>query len=409
MATPGYDKLFVASVDESRCRGCGFCTNIAYCPDPKACVGCGACIVACPFGVRSLRVDHAPRATVEIYVDGRSFAVPERITTRRALELSAHASIRDLSRSAQCGTGGCYGCDVLVDGIARRACVTPISAGLHISTSLPMETTPRRIIHGPGAHAVGGKGTPWHLKRGSAPIEVAIWAAGCNLRCPQCQNFATTCDGVSEPLTPREAAEQVTQARELHTVDRMAISGGEATLNRPWLVEYFSTLKALNSDGAARLHLDSNGTLLTEDYIDELLLEAGVTDIGIEPKAVEVETFQLISGVTDDELAKRYLDTSWKAIEHIVEFHRHRGVFLGVGMPYNEGLMSLEEVESYGRKLANLDASLQLCVLDYFPAFTRQTLRRPRPSEMLHVKEVLESVGLTTVVVQTDEGHFGPG
>jgi len=58
-------------------------------------------------------------------------------------------------------------------------------------------------------------------------------------------------------------------------------------------VGYFQALKALNPD-PQRLHLDSNGTLLTPDYIDELVLEAGVTDIGVEPKAVQVATFQRI-------------------------------------------------------------------------------------------------------------------
>jgi hypothetical protein len=43
--------------------------------------------------------------------------------------------------------------------------------------------------------------------------------------------------------------------------------GGEATLNCPWLVGYFKELKALNPDPEARLHLDSNGTVLAPDYI----------------------------------------------------------------------------------------------------------------------------------------------
>ena len=49
-----------------------------------------------------------------------------------------------------------------------------------------------------------------------------------------------------------------------------------------------------------------------------------------------------------------------------------------------------------------------VCVLDYFPTFRRQELRRPRPSEMLNVKRTLEGAGLRTVVVQTAIGHFGP-
>lgn len=57
--------------------------------------------------------------------------------------------------------------------------------------------------------------------------------------------------------------------------------------------------------------------------------------------------------------------------------------------------------------LASIDPEVQLCVLDYFSTFRRQTWCRPRPSEMLNVKRILEGAGLRTVVVQTAIGHFG--
>ncbi|HSR33491.1 MAG TPA: radical SAM protein, partial [Anaerolineae bacterium] len=173
-------------------------------------------------------------------------------------------------------------------------------------------------------------------------------------------------------------------------------------------VTYFQTLKALNPDFRARLHLDCNGTLLTPDYVDELVLEAGVTDIGVEPKAVRVETFQQITGITSTTLARRYLETAWQGIEYIVASYKDR-VFLGVGMPYNQALVGLDEVDAFGRRLAGIDPQVQLCVLDYFPTFRRRDLRRPQPSEMLEVKRVLEGTGLRTVVVQTAIGHVGPG
>jgi pyruvate formate lyase activating enzyme len=200
----------------------------------------------------------------------------------------------------------------------------------------------------------------------------------------------------------------MTHARQRHRVDRMAISGGEATLNRPWLVQYFQMLKTLNPDPGARLHLDSNGTLLTPDYIDELVLEAGVTDIGVEPKAVQVSTFQRITGITDAALAECYLKTAWRAVEYVAATYADR-VFLGVGMPYNREMVSLEEVGAFGQQLADIDPEIQICVLDYFPAFRRKELRRPQPSEMLEVKHILEGAGLRTVVVQMAIGHIGPG
>jgi pyruvate formate lyase activating enzyme len=422
--------LLVARVNEERCVGCGFCQSTLYCPSPQACVGCGVCVAGCPYQAREMVTGETPRAALQISVNGQPLSVPERITVKQALELAGFsfgASWGEGDLPAPCGTGGCYSCVVLVTGGPRRdfvvsrplgeshepgrtavrACVTPVREGMAIQTTLPVDYLPCRIIHGPAGHSVGGKATPWWLKAERRYIEVAIWAAGCNLRCPQCQNFPTTYDGTGQPVTPQEAARLVTAARQRYGVDRMAISGGEATLNRPWLVGYFQALKALNPDPQARLHLDSNGTLLTPDYIDELVLEAGVTDIGIEPKAVRVTTFQHITGISDAALAERYLGSAWGAVEYVVATYADR-VFLGVGMPYNRELISLDEVEAFGRRLARIDPAAQLCVLDYFPTFRRRTLHRPRPSEMLQVKGILEGTGLRTVVVQTAIGHFGP-
>jgi len=356
--------------------------------------------------------DKEPRRAVRISVNGQEIEVPERTTVRRVLEMvgfSFGVASTEGDLQAPCGTGGCYTCLVLAEGVPTRACVSPVRDGISIETSLPEGHSPLRVIHGPQPHSVGGKATPWWLKSKGRYIEVAIWAAGCNLRCPQCQNFTTTYDGRSAPMTPRQAAEAVTRARHRHKVDRMAISGGEATLNRPWLVGYFKELKALNPDPEARLHLDSNGTVLTLDYIDELITEAGVTDIGIEPKGIHPETFMSITGIADEALAQRYLNTAWEAVTYVVENCRDR-VFLGVGMPYNPALISLQEVREFGQRLAAMDAGVQLCVLDYFPTFRRRwEIRRPYLDEMLAVKRTLEQAGLKAVVVQTVVGHIGPG
>ena len=65
---------------------------------------------------------------------------------------------------------------------------------------------PLRIVHGPSPHLVGGKATPWWEVNYVDYVEAAMWVAGCNLRCPQCQNYSVTYDNTSPAMTPGEAA-----------------------------------------------------------------------------------------------------------------------------------------------------------------------------------------------------------
>lgn len=61
-----------------------------------------------------------------------------------------------------------------------------------------------------------------------------------------------------------------------------------------------------------------------------------------------------------------------------------------------------------GDGLANIDPDIQVCVLDYRPTFRRMDILRPTRTEMLTVKKTLNNAGLSTVIVQTGEGHIGP-
>jgi len=340
---------------------------------------------------------------VSIRVDGESHRVPARITVKRALEILGYEFTKFPEEGkifAPCEVGGCWSCAVIVDGSPKPSCVTPVREGMAIET---LEFPPRRLVHGFSGHPVGGVGTPWWLK-GYRYIEAACFSCGCNFRCPQCQNWTTTYCGKEAPLTPRQAAERMTGLRRSLGVNRMAISGGECTLNRRWLIEYIKELKSLNADEKARFHVDTNASILTLDYIDELV-EAGMTDIGIDIKAMKIDTFRKITRV-ERELAEVYMKTSWKALKHVLENYADR-VFVGVGIPYSKDLISIDEIQEIGEKIAELDDAVQICVLDYRAEF-RSGIRRPSFSEMLEVWRVLKDIGLKTVICQTKRGYIKP-
>jgi len=346
---------------------------------------------------------------VSIEIDGKGVKVRDGITIKKALEMTGYKVARYPEKGslfAPCEIGGCWSCAVEVDKELKPACVTPVKDGFRIRTRPSGGYVPKRIVHSFSGHTVGGVGTPWWLKGSHGYIEAACFAAGCNLCCPQCQNWETTYRGKGKAFTPREAAETMTSTRSEFGVDRMAISGGESTLNRRWLVEYVRELKGLNPDPDARIHVDTNASILTRDYIDELV-DAGMTDIGPDLKGYYPETFMRIAAIEDKGLAERYLNTAWNAAKYLIDRYKDR-VFIGIGIPYNKELISVHEIGLIGERLYEIDPEVQICVLDYRPEFKRLDLVKPGYEEMVEIHKILKGKGLKTVICQTQHGHIGP-
>lgn len=396
--------------DSEKCKECGFCTNLVTCPGQDYCIGCQACYYACPFEAIKKVKDNREHELIRIYIDGRKHEVYDKITVKTALELSGFHFSRypEIGKIlAPCETGGCYACSLEINGTLKPACHTRILENMHIKTNASTKS-PIRLVGGFTPHSVGGVGTPWDLKTKERYIEVACFAAGCNLRCPTCQNYSTTYDSSQIPLTPKEAAQNLSLIRRIYGVDRMAISGGEPTINKYWLLDFFKELKNLNPDKKARLHLDTNATVLTSSYIDQLV-EAGVTDLGPDLKALSLKTFRLVTGIAEKELAKKYMITSWNAVEYIAEEYYPHKVFMGVGIPYNRFFHpDLSEIYEMGLKISEIDRRIQVCVLDYRPTFRRRDILHPSVEEMRKVKKTLQDAGLKTVIAQTLIGHLAP-
>ncbi len=135
-------------------------------------------------------------------------------------------------------------------------------------------------------------------------------------------------------------------------------------------------------------------------------MEAGMTDIGIDLKALQTETFMRITGLEEKIKAEIFKETAWKAVNYLVNTCEGK-VFVGVGIPYNKELITLEEIAMMGRQILKISPFLQVNVLNYRGEF-RRNMAIPTTKEMKEVFQVLKDTGLKNVTVQTKNGIIGP-
>jgi pyruvate formate lyase activating enzyme len=401
---------------EERCRNCNFC-NLVLCPQKNvktaiesgSCMGCQACLSACPE--EALTHDTAldyPFEEYQVVVNGKTLKA--RGLIKDAIQMAGIPIEKTINWDDKethplvfmpCQSGACWACSVQVNGQYALSCITPLGPDMEIRTL--ENPPPLRVVSGFGAHTVGGVGTPYQLKQKEGPIEVLAFTHGCNLRCPQSQNYQMAYTAGGHLLDGHETAQILLGLKDQYRVNRIALSGGECTLNPSWLLEVIKTIRMMSAD--VKIHVDTNGTLLNPDYIEKLI-HAGMTEIGVDLKALHTSTFLRITGMDDAALAKRYLQNSWNAVDYIVK--NELNVFLGVGIPYHPELISKDEVAKMGNYLADLDPQIQVSVLDYRGEFRRKDLIKPSFEDMMGVKSILNSSGLEKVIAQTSEGHIGP-
>jgi pyruvate formate lyase activating enzyme len=368
------------------------------CPGNRelACIGCGACVLVCPSNARKL-VEKTREREVTVEIDGKSFRVPERITVKEALILTDHKSAALPGESgllSACGIGACWSCAVEVGGTVKPACNTVVREKMIVRTELPKGYIPKRMV----MFFSGQAGIP--------QIEAVCFTVGCNFMCPQCNNWFVTYNGKADALTPQEAAQRLTKTKETIKSNRMLITGGECTLNRPWLIRYIEELKKLNPSPKASFLVDTNGSLLTCSYIDELVV-AGVTDISIDLKGMRLDIFRGITGLDDESLAERYKETAWEAVRYIA--HNYRGtVSLSVSIPYNNVLISHNELKLMGRMLFQIDPLINVGVVSYNGAFRAKEMQPPTYQEMKKAHSIVKRSGLKNVFANTTQGFIQP-
>lgn len=395
------DKRQVA-VRNGNCIRCGFCTDYIACPaGADGCIGCGACVTACPQAARDLKAVAVYKAAggaekrnlIDFEVNGQAQQLPGPLSVSKALEQldiiipqREAASACDCgSHGTVCGTGGCWSCAVLIDGEPARGCVTALCSGMKIVTSQAAmgKVSPKRVVS---------------VMRPAPHGHPSIFTHGCNYRCDLCHNWDLTFSSTAASLTPSQAVAQLGLRPKK---DRwIGISGGEPTLNRQWLVDTVRQLRRSAPD--SRIQLDTNASLLTPDYIDELIA-AGVTDVSPDFKALRIKTFMTLSGVHDKNLAKQYIQTVWRAIEHIQVRYADQ-VFMAVSIPCHPRIHTRSELEEMAVALAVLNPDIPVTLTELQPAFRLRNWPYVTRRVMEEAADFLENKGLRRVMIQGGQG-----
>jgi aerobic-type carbon monoxide dehydrogenase small subunit (CoxS/CutS family) len=75
---------------------------------------------------------------IELTVDGRPLTAPAGQSLAAVLLQASRAVLRESPagnpRGLYCGIGVCQECRVVVDGVVVRSCVTPVTAGMRVTT-----------------------------------------------------------------------------------------------------------------------------------------------------------------------------------------------------------------------------------------------------------------------------------
>ncbi|MDA0165520.1 (2Fe-2S)-binding protein [Solirubrobacter ginsenosidimutans] len=75
---------------------------------------------------------------IEVIVDGRALTAPRGQSLAAVLLTAGQETLRDSPagnpRGLYCGIGVCQECRVVVDGVVVRSCITPVTAGMRVTT-----------------------------------------------------------------------------------------------------------------------------------------------------------------------------------------------------------------------------------------------------------------------------------
>jgi pyruvate formate lyase activating enzyme len=195
------------------------------------------------------------------------------------------------------------------------------------------------------------------------PKSYTIFMAGCNFKCLNCQNWTISQypDNEYKPrgyVDPKELAEECinnlsSTAGQLIGADRIFFSGGEPTINLPYIETVVEEARKTRPD--TKINFDTNG-YMTENSLDRIL--SFTTSITYDLKAYHDEVYLALTGVSSKPVLRNAEYVARNAKDRLWEYR------ILVIPKINE-----DEIKPLTEFIAQIDHALPVCFLSFRPNF----------------------------------------
>ncbi len=156
----------------------------------------------------------------------------------------------------------------------------------------------------------------------------------------------------------------------------VSFTGGDLYCQPGFYVKTFKSIKREAPD--MWIHIETNGYGLTPKNL-ELLYEAGLDSIWLDLKAFDEDVYRFLCGTTN----------RW--ILEVPRLAKEMGIVVEIVLLYIPTLVEHDQIEKFANYLAEVDRSIPVMLLAFFPEYRLKHLRAPTLKEMLRAYHILKS------------------
>jgi len=223
-------------------------------------------------------------------------------------------------------------------------------------------------------------------------VSLIVFTAGCNYRCPYCQNSALIPFDAGKEIDLELLRERFEANKYIN--DAVVFTGGEPALQPDAIIE---AAKLAKSRGL-KVMLDSNGSVKAN--IDKILRSGYIDRVALDVKApINPKDYGIVTGRPD------LGEASVEAVEHCLNLAKELGIEMEVRTTVAPGLSDAPEfIASITKSIKGRCHVYYLQQFDNMGEVLSQTLKQEKPPSretMISLAHEATKTGLTNVFIKT--------